>query len=561
GSGADTVALDALAPGMTLPDPVGSYVRGHAVDARDPDHPVVPLVDVALALGARPVDTGPGDVEVGGRRVWLDGGPVTPFDPVETGDAGVLPAVHLTAGSLQPLQVRSPAADLAPDQLAAVSHRGGPARIIAPAGSGKTRVLTERARHLVRDQGLDPGVVCLVAFNVRARDEMAERTRDCPGLGVRTLNSLSLAIASGTGPFATPPTGPVRTIEERQVRERLARLVPSRRRVAMSDPFAAWIDALRSCRLGLRSPDDVEADFGGEVRELGEVLAAYRAGLRADGVVDFDEQVIRAIEVLVTDPDCRAAARRACGVLLVDEFQDLTPAHLLLIRLLAGPAGEVFAVGDDDQTIYGYTGASPEWLIDFDRWFPGATGHALHVNYRCPAPIVAAANRLLARNRRRLPKRIEPAPRPSSDGVGEPHESVGSLVVSTTADPVGDLVARVRDLLEDGVAPDEVAVLTRVNATLLAPYLALDAAGVPTDTPLGPEFLRRTGVEAARAWLYLAFGNDGYLDPGALGIAVRRPPRGLHPRLVDWVCENTSLAALERLADRLREPRDAERVR
>ena len=84
------------------------------------------------------------------------------------------------------------------------------------------------------------------------------------------------------------------------------------------------------------------------------------------------------------------------------EWQDLTPAHLLLVRLLAGPAGEVYAVGDDDQTIYGYTGASPRWLVDFERWFPGAADHRLTVNYRCPPAVVAAASSLLTSRTRRL---------------------------------------------------------------------------------------------------------------------------------------------------------------
>ena len=134
-----------------------------------------------------------------GTAAFVDGGPLD----LDVG-ASVVPRVALTAGRLAPLQVRrSPQAALAPDQLAAVAHRSGPARILAPAGSGKTRVLTERTRHVVHDCGINPRSICLVAYNRRAKDEMRERLADVPGLDIRTLNSLALALAVGTGPFAS----------------------------------------------------------------------------------------------------------------------------------------------------------------------------------------------------------------------------------------------------------------------------------------------------------------------------------------------------------------------
>src|SRR4029077_14533625 len=132
----------------------------------------------------------------------------------------------------------------------------------------------------------------------------------------------------------------------------------------------------------------------------------YRAELSRARSVDYDEQIVRAIEILLGDPKARAVAQRACRVLLVDEFQDLTPAHLLLVRLLAGPDGSVFGVGDDDQTIYGFNGADPQWLIDFATYFPHAGNHPLEVNYRCPADVVTAAATLLQHNDRRVAKVI-----------------------------------------------------------------------------------------------------------------------------------------------------------
>ena len=381
-------------------------VFDHAVDARVPNHPTIRAVSRAIDAGATPITGGPGDVETAEGPAWCDGGPLEWFDDSDLG-APVIPAVHLSMGSLATIRNVAPSADLADDQLRAVAHSGGGARIIAPAGSGKTRVLTERARHLVRDRGIDPATVCLVAFNVRARLEMQERTTDLAGLQIRTLNSLALAILSGSGPFRSPADRhPPQVIEEREVRQLLDDLVGGRR-VAMADPLAVWLEALTATRLGLRSPSAVEQEFGGDVRSFAEVVPQFRERLADAGVVDFDEQILGAIEVLCADPKARAAARRVCGVLLVDEFQDLTPAHVLLIRLLAGPAANVFGVGDDDQTIYGYAGASPSWLIDFTDLFVGAATHDLQVNYRCPPSVVDGAATLLTHNRRRVNKSIK----------------------------------------------------------------------------------------------------------------------------------------------------------
>ena len=541
-----------LAPETELEgERIRHLVLGHAVDARDPAAPTIAAVSAAVAAGATVRPTGPGDVDVATGPAWVDGGPLDWFDPTELG-APVVPAVHLAIGSLRVLGTDSPTAELAPDQLAAVRHGGGGARIIAPAGSGKTRVLTERARHLVDDRGIDPSTICMVAFNVRAREEMQQRTADLPGLEIRTLNSLALAILAGRSPFVAPAgRRPPRVIDEREVRRVLDDLVGGRRQ-AMADPMAVWLEALTATRLGLRSPSAVEQEFGGDVRDFAAVVPEFRARLAKAGVVDFDEQVLGAIEVLCTDPVARAAARRACGVLLVDEFQDLTPAHVLLIRLLAGPAAEVFGVGDDDQTIYGYAGASPSWLIDFADLFPGSAAHDLRINYRCPPAVVHAAATLLTHNRRRIDKTIDAAP----SRAPEP----GELEIATGVDPLVATVDRVVELVERGVVPADIAVLTRVNATLLGPMLLLGEAGIPTSSPVDAHFLERTGVAGALAWLRAAVAPEQALPATALETAVRRPPRGISRRLAEWVGEQRSPHQVRQLAGRLNQQRDTDKI-
>lgn len=556
-------------------------VFANSVDARPGAAHPWPLAQTATDAGARLAPDGPADVVLpDGTPAFCDGGPLEPIpaetlaapaaqpgSPQQPADEGtsaeesrapgaaVLPAIALERGSLARLGTDPPNAELAPDQLAAVAHRRGGARIIAPAGSGKTRVLTERARHLLRERGLPPGAVTLVAFNVRARAEMEERTSDLPGLQIRTLNSLALAIVNGAGPFRRPHgrDRPVATIAEPEARDLLDGLIPRQRRRAMSDRLAPWLDALTAARLGLRNPAEVQSAFAGEVEGFPQVFDAYRRELRSNGQVDYDEQILAAIETLLSDPEARRAAQRACRVLLVDEFQDLTPAHLLLVRLLSAPAYDLYGVGDDDQTIYGFASASPAWLIDFARFVPGSGSHGLEINYRCPPSAVKAASNLLSHNRRRVPKQIRARP----GREAEP----GELAVAEADNPTAACADRVAELVGAGAAPEEIAVLSRVNVTLLGPQLELAHRGVPVEATVGPALFDRTGVAAALAWLRLAAAGGTGFDGRDIEATARRPPRGIRPLFVDWMSDQSTLGGLRRLANRLNEPKDQQRVR
>ena len=520
----------------------------NTVDARDPDRPVWIGLDRAVAAGATAVEPGGvGDITLpDGTVAWLDGGPVRHVDPIV--GVAVIHAVAVEHHSMTVPSTNVCTADLAPDQLAAVTHPGGGARIIAPAGSGKTRVLTERARHLLTSWKLPPSAVSLVAFNKRAQEEMVERTRDLPALQVRTLNAIALAIVNGTPPFAPQPQS-WRTIDEPDVRRIIGDLVDFPRR-RNSDPIGPWIEALTVIRLGLIDPDEVEGRYDGDVDGLAATWPAYRKMLERRGAVDFDDQIYRALLVLLRDPTARRTAQRVCRVMLVDEFQDLTPAHLLMIRLLAAPGGAVFGVGDDDQTIYGYNGADPAWLIDFAELFPGSGEHPLEVNYRCPAGVVEVVDRLLRHNHRRVSKTIRPA---SSD--------TGGWSVDADVDAVGASRKAVEQALSSGAATSDIAVLTRVNALLAPVQVALVVVGVPIAGGVGLEFADRTAVRTVLAWLRLATaGRGGTLAPDDIREALRRPSRSFHPRITDWVSEQSSVVDLNKLAGRLTNDRDAERV-
>ena len=259
----------------------------------------------AARLGAR--IGGPADVTLpDGRPAWIDGGPRGPLALDES-------VVHGESVELGRLTIVPPAmtprAELAPDQLAAVAHASGPARVVAPAGSGKTRVLTERLRHLLVDRGVEPAAVLAVAYNKKAQEEMEAR---CAGVGarVRTLNALGYAL------LARRQERSLRVLEERDVRRLVEALVPARPRRSNTDPLAPYVEALSTVRLGLRDPAEVEAERD-DVPGLADAFPRFRRSLLADGAVDFDEQIYAAIELLLTDGPFRRVAQAECRHLLV----------------------------------------------------------------------------------------------------------------------------------------------------------------------------------------------------------------------------------------------------
>ncbi len=496
--------------------------------------------------GTASEDTGAdGDVVLpDGTIAWIDGGPPDDVDPAALSGAILVRADAVDGGRIDrvPPWVE-PAAELAADQLAAVSHRGGPARIIAPAGSGKTRVLTERLRHLLADRGHDRSGLLAVAYNRKAQEEMAERTVEL-GARIQTLNALGYELIGRHG------GGRPDMIDEREMRRRLEPHLPKLQHRLNTDPMAPYLEGLSIIRLGLRDPEEVELEA--DAPGLAGAIEPYRAGLRRDRVLDFDEQVIHAIELLLADGEFRRREQARHRHLLVDEFQDLTPAHVLLLRLLAAPTFDVFGVGDDDQVIYGHAGATPRFLIGFSELFPGAHEHALQVNYRCPPAVVDAARHLLSYNDQRVTKTIEAA-RPDVDDT--------ALTIETHAPEAGAsaLVTAVTSAIEMAGTPGAVAVLTRTNSLLLAPHVALVGAGVPVTSVLRSDVLGRVGLRAALAWLRIAT-DPGSIDPKDLVEVSRRPSKGF-PRWIDkWLGRCRSGHEVAKAAERIDDARVADKM-
>jgi DNA helicase II / ATP-dependent DNA helicase PcrA len=528
--GVETLSPWELSPSYEFTaDRLHHLVWANSYDARGGIEPIWWWTRKAERLGAAISKIA--DVIVDGADVWIDGGPRGPLAVRhihrETIDRGALDIA--ADGDVAP----SPSIALADDQFAAVAHGGGPARIIAPAGSGKTRVLTERLRHLLGDRRIERELVCAVAYNRRAQEELALR---CSAFNPRvvTLNALGWEL------LGRPPV-----IEERDVRRIIEGLVPKPARRSNVDPFAPYLEALGRIRLGLCDPAVVE-DERDDVPGVADAFEPYRAELLRRGVVDFDEQIYAAVERLLQDGAFRRAQQARFRHLLIDEFQDLTPAHVLLIRLLAAPEFDVFGVGDDDQVIYGHAGADPAFLLDFDQLFPGAASHPLEVNYRCRPAIVTAAKTLLQHNRRRVDKTIR-AGRSESDE----HAPALEVVTHTANDGASAVVDAVRTALTGGCSLRDIAVLARVNSQLLAPQVALAEAGHLVDGALDERVLDRTGARAALAYLRIATSPSG-ANPADIREILRRPSRGLPQWFEKWLRgKSMTVADVRSIGDRL----------
>ena len=340
---------------------------------------------------------------------------------------------------------------LAPDQRAAATAPPGPILCVAPAGSGKTTTLVARLAWRLA-HGAAPDRTCAVTFNRRAAANL--RARVAPLLAeqglardavrVRTFHALGREILLEAGR------------PDRRVVDRLAvlrhmtgdRLAPvSLRRLD---------DAIARAKL---DPHATTVPHG--------TMRAYQRLLAEAGAMDHDDLIVEAVGLLASEPALRDRWRARCATLLVDEVQDLDHAQWRLARLLAGPADDLFLVGDDDQTIYAWRLADARRMLRLASTLPGVRRVDLHTNYRCPAAVVERAVELVAHNHERLAKHVGAAP----DGRGS---------LTLVADP-GDDVARARQLLRGwadalrharpGGGPSH-AILARTTAEL-APYAAV----------------------------------------------------------------------------------------
>lgn len=359
-------------------------------------------------------------------------------------------------------------AGLDQQQRAAATLGPGPAQVIAPAGSGKTATLVARIGVLMAS-GVPAERILVVTFNRDAAAELGARIETrlgvVPGPGgpeVRTLHALARQVVLDAG------------ITARLVADRLPLIRHARRQVVASlgpevvVPSAEELDAAVSLAIleDRRHPPPIQA-----------VVEGYRALLAIRGLIDFDGLLAVALARLRTDDAVRTRWQARYDHVLVDEFQDVDAAQMDLVGLLAEPQRNLFVVGDDDQTIYAWRLADVRRILEFPVRYPDTRRVILETNYRCPARVVLAANRLIATNVERVPKRLRAAPTRNGSTSG----SVLWTWPLRGSTPEDALAATLPALAADH---GRVAVLARTRAELAPVSLALLRAGIPHATSI-----------------------------------------------------------------------------
>jgi len=415
------------------------------------------------------------------------------------------------------------------EQLAAVTLPHGSALILAGAGSGKTRVLTTRIAWLLATGQASPLSVLAVTFTNKAAKEMLWRLSaltpvNTRGMWIGTFHGLCNRMLRAHYRDAGLP----QLFQIMDTQDQLALIKRLYKAHGINDDRfpARQLQALinGAKEEGLR-PNQVEAhdEF---VRRQVEHFALYEEACRREGVVDFPELLLRTFELLSRHDVLREHYQRRFSHLLVDEFQDTNALQYRWLRLLAGPHTAVFAVGDDDQSIYAFRGANVANMQHFERDFvmPEAPVKLvkLEQNYRSHGHILDAANALIKHNQTRLGKNLW-----TVDGKGEP---VRAYAAPSDVDEAAFIVDVVKGLVDDAVSLAEIALLYRSNAQSRVLEHALFNAGMPYRVYGGMRFFERAEVKHALAYLRLLAAPD---DDGAFLRVVNFPPRGVGARTLE----------------------------
>ena len=419
--------------------------------------------------------------------------------------------------------------NLNPEQSKAVTLAHESALVLAGAGSGKTRVLTTRIAYLIQTGQVSPAGILAVTFTNKAAKEMLARLSlmmpiNTRGMWVGTFHGLCNRLLRAHYRDAhLPQTFQILDSADQQsaVKRLLKTLNVDDEKFKPRE--LCWF--FNHCKdQGLRAAA-VEAQDEFTRRQV-ELYRAYDEQCQREGVVDFAELLLRCYELLGKNPALLEHYRERFKFILVDEFQDTNRLQYQWIRLLAGGGAAMFAVGDDDQSIYGFRGAEVGNMRDFQRDFAGPNVIKLEQNYRSQGNILDAANAVIQQNKERLGKNLW-----TDAGKGEP---VRIFAAASDNDEAEFIIEEVRAQNRAGTALVDMALLYRSNAQSRVLEHALFRAGVSYKVYGGLRFFERQEIKHALAYLRIAANPD---DDGAFSRVVNFPPRGIGARSLEQVQE------------------------
>ena len=407
------------------------------------------------------------------------------------------------------------------EQQKAVLATDGPVLVIAGAGSGKTRVLTARVCHLI-DIGVDPYNILAITFTNKAANEMKERIEKATSVGAQVWTSTFHSMCAKMLRFDIDRLGGYSsdfTIYTEQESERVVKRVIET--VVGADPknksdYAWHISRAKTFAL---SPDeyyDEIRDVEQNAKVIREVYRAYDEELRRSNCLDFDDLLIKTIELFENCPEVLAKYQERFKYINVDEFQDTNKLQYKIVKLLSAKHGNLFVVGDEDQSIYSWRGAEIRNILDFPKDFPGTQVFKLEQNYRSTTSILDAANSVIKNNANRNVKNLWSDKK--ADNSVEYYEAYGDR------EEAGQVARTIAYMCRGDSSYKDIAVLVRVNSLTRTFEEEFNLNGIPYKVFGGFRFFERKEIKDALAYARLAINPS---DNDCILRVVNYPKRGI----------------------------------
>lgn len=444
-------------------------------------------------------------------------------------------------------------ADLNPQQRAAVEHSGSPLLIVAGAGSGKTAVLTRRIAYLLRMRGVAPGQILAITFTNKAAAEMRDRVIDLVGptatrMWVATFHSACVRILREQA-HLLPGLNTNFTIYDADDSKRLLGMIAKDLQInAQKFPPRLLAAAISALKTELTDPDaasdEAAATRNPFDRTIAEVYTEYQRRLRAANALDFDDLIGETVRVFTTHPEIAAYYRKRFRHVLIDEYQDTNHAQYVLISTLVGTgpdASELSVVGDSDQSIYAFRGATIRNIEEFERDYPQARTILLEQNYRSTQNILSAANAVISHNHGRREKKLW-----TDHGAGA---KITGYVADNEHDEARFIATEIDALFDMGVGYGDIAVMYRTNNSSRAIEEVFIRTGIPYKVVGGTRFYERKEIRDLIAYLRVL---DNPTDEISLRRIINTPRRGIGDRAIATVnlyAENFGMSFADALVD------------
>ena len=420
-------------------------------------------------------------------------------------------------------------------QREAVYHTDGPLLILAGAGSGKTRVLTHRIAYLIGERGVNAWNILAITFTNKAAEEMRQRVDNLVGFGaesvwVSTFHSACVRILRRfidrlgyENHFTIYDTDDQKTL----IKE-VCRKVDVDTKVFKE---RSLLSAISSAKNEMILPDEFELNAGGDFAKMkiAKVYREYETQMRANNALDFDDLLVKTVQLLQTQPDVLESYQERFRYIMVDEYQDTNTVQFQLVSLLAGKYKNLCVVGDDDQSIYKFRGANIRNILDFEHEFPDAKVIKLEQNYRSTGNILNAANSVIANNRGRKEKSLW-----TENGEGE---LIRLRQFDTAFDEADFIGEDIKSAVRQGGSYNDSAVLYRTNAQSRLLEEKFIAMNIPYKIVGGVNFYARREIKDLLAYLKT-------IDNGRDDVAVRRiinvPKRGIGLTTINRIQESAT---------------------